>query len=72
MTKLGERTIILQIHSSYVNPAKKFQISAKSRISLNVSNKIGGGYDHLADSLIICQSGEKIPDFGEIAYLFES
>ena len=44
---------------------------AELRISLNVSNKIGGGYDHLADSLIICLSGKKIPDFGEIAYLFE-
>ena len=31
VTKLGEGTIIWRIHSSYVYPAKKFQISAKSR-----------------------------------------
>ena len=40
MTKLGERTIILQIHLSYVEDFK-------------ISDKIGGAYDHLADSLII-------------------
>ena len=54
MTKLGERTIILQIHSSYVE-------------DFNVSDKIGGAYDHFADSLII--SGEKISVFDEIRYL---
>ena len=32
-----------------------------------VSDKIGGAYDHFADSLII--SGEKISVFGEIRYI---
>ena len=51
--------IILQIHSSYVNPAKKFQFR-QNRVP-KVSDKIGGVYDHFADSLIICQSGKKNP-----------
>ena len=54
MTKLWERTIILRLHSSYVEDFK-------------VSNKIVGAYDNFADSLII--SGEKIPVLDEIRYI---
>ena len=74
LTRLGEALAELRISTRLGEALAELRISmrlgkalAELRISLNVSNKIGGGYDHLADSLIICLSGEKIPIFGEIA-----
>ena len=68
-TRLGEALAELRISTRLGEALAELRLSTRLGEALNVSNKIGGGYDHLADSLIICLSGEKIPNFGEIAYL---